>query len=102
MWNKYCVMMQTPCQDGKTNKSELLCCQWDSINEECLLTAQALLSVNYHRRVLAKMDMIEELQQEMLEEHESMAAELEAGLPKAEEFGRSMITKRKDSEAHKT
>ncbi len=48
------------------------------------------------------MDMIEELQQEMLEEHESMAAELEAGLPKAEEFGRSMITKRKDSEAHKT
>lgn len=100
MWNKWCVMMQAPCEDGKTDKSELLCSQWDSLNSECLLVTQGLLSVAYHRRVLNRMDKIEDLQQEMLEEHESTAAELEAGLPAAEEFGRSKITKRGDSEAH--
>jgi hypothetical protein len=70
-------MAQAQCTDGKTDKSDLICCYWDSVNEECVMVTQALLSVDYHRKVLAQIDM---------------AAELKENLPKAEEFGRSKIT----------
>ena len=83
MWMRHCVMVQDQCTDGKMNKSELICCYWEPINEECLMVTQALLSVDYHRKVLAQIDMV---------------AELKASLPKAEEFSRSKITKRVDSE----
>lgn len=102
MWNRFCPMINGVCTDGQTRGSQLLCCHWDSLNTECLLVTQGLLSVTYHRRVLARMDEMEQLAQEILENHESMAAELEENLPKAEEFGRSKITKREDCEAHKT
>lgn len=95
MWMRFCVMVQAQCTDGKTDKSDLICSQWDAKNQECLLVTQGLLSITYHRKMLEKLDTLEELQQKAADE----AAELIENLPKAEEFGKSMITKREDAEA---
>jgi hypothetical protein len=92
-------MVQAQCTDGKTEKSDLICSQWDSINQECILVTQGLLSVAINRRMLEKMEIAEELQQEIVEEQESTVAELNKNFPKAEELGQSMTTKEKDSEA---
>ena len=75
-------MVQSQCTDGKTDKSELICCYWEPINEECLIVTQALLSVDYHRKVLAGI---------------GPAAELKENLPKVEEFSPRIITKRAGS-----
>ena len=100
MWMRWCPMVTGKCEEGKPNHSELICAHWDSINAECLLITQGLLSVAFHRRSLARMDQIEELQAEMLKDNEDAAAELGASLPKAEEFGRGLVEKGKDSEIH--
>lgn len=99
-WSRFCPMVNGPCTDGKPNQSELSCAHWDSLEEECLLISQGLLSVAFYRRSIAKMDQLEEPQAEMLRDNEDMAAELEANLPKADEFGRSLLKKRADSEVH--
>jgi len=55
MWNKYCPLTQTDCIDGLTNKSELMCSQWDSVNAECVIITQALYSVIYYRLILDRL-----------------------------------------------
>ena len=59
MWNKYCPLTQTDCIDGITNKSELLCSQWDSVNGECTIIMQALYSVLYYRLILSRLEGVE-------------------------------------------
>jgi len=59
MWNKYCPLTQTDCVDGITNKSALVCSQWDSIGGECTIITQALYSVIYYRLILSRLDGVE-------------------------------------------
>ena len=61
MWNKYCPLTQSDCMDGVIDKSELLCSQWDSVNDECTLITQALYSVIYYRLILSRLEGIENL-----------------------------------------
>ena len=59
MWNKYCPLTQSDCMDGTTNKSELACANWDSVNAECTFITQALYSVIYYRVALNRLDVVE-------------------------------------------
>ena len=59
MWCKYCVMAQADCTDGLTDKSELMCSQWDSVNGECVMITQALYSVIYYRLILNRLEVVE-------------------------------------------
>ncbi len=59
MWMRLCIMAQSQCTDGKTDKSELLCSQWAPVSQECLLHTQALYSVNYYRVALNRIDELE-------------------------------------------
>jgi hypothetical protein len=65
MWNRFCTMLQAECTDGKTDKSELLCSYWDPIAQECVMVTQALLSVDYYRKVYNRIDELENMKQEM-------------------------------------
>jgi hypothetical protein len=59
MWNRFCPLTQSDCIDGLTNKSELVCSLWDSVNGECTIITQALYSVIYYRVVLSRLEGVE-------------------------------------------
>lgn len=65
MWNKFCTLTQAECTDGKTDKSELMCSYWDTVNQECVISTQALLSVDYYRRVFNRIDEIENIRHDV-------------------------------------
>jgi hypothetical protein len=59
MWNKFCVLAQSACTDGKTDKSELPCAHWDPVAQERLFVTQVEYSVVYYRVVLSNLDEME-------------------------------------------
>jgi hypothetical protein len=59
MWNRFCALTQIECHDGKTDKSELLCANWDSVVQQCLFVSQVECSVVYYRVVLSHLDEME-------------------------------------------
>jgi hypothetical protein len=52
-------MAQSQCSDGKNDKSELPCAQWDPVAQECLFVTQAEYSVVYYRVVFSHIDELE-------------------------------------------
>ena len=59
MWSKYCVLAQSECKDGITDKSELLCANWDPVAQQCLFVTQVECSVVSYRVVLSHLDDME-------------------------------------------
>ena len=59
MWNRFCVLTQSECKDGITDKSERPCANWDTVALQCLFVTQVECSVVYYRVVLSHLDEIE-------------------------------------------
>ena len=59
MWNRFCALTQCDCHNGKVDKSELLCANWDPVAQQCLFAIQLESSVVYYRVVLSHLDEME-------------------------------------------
>jgi hypothetical protein len=59
MWNRFCALTQCDCHNGKVDKSELLCANWDPVAQQCLFAIQLESSVVYYRVVLGHLDEAE-------------------------------------------
>lgn len=52
MWGRYCPMIQAECRDGKTDRSEPQCANWNSIDEECSLCTGVRLGCEFYRKTI--------------------------------------------------